>query len=178
MKLFFSILMAFSLASCIPSFADTLSGVKDAQFGLNQGSPNMLQKHQLGTKVMLEKVHVTKAIYDFAVLGGAVGTKILRGVDGQPVVLPNKAVIVNCTLQVITDGAGAGTIAIGTGQATNDLKAAANATDYDTGLMACIPVGTAATSILLTADRTMTATIATGVTQGKFAVIVQYVIGE
>jgi hypothetical protein len=43
-------------------------------------------------------------------------------------------------------------------------------------LVAGIPVGTAATSIKMTADRTLQATIATGaITAGKFNLIIEYI---
>lgn len=160
--------------------AATLSASNAAQFGLNQASPGAMAKYQLGTGVMKHSVKVLKATFDFAVLGGAVGTYTLRGEDGKPVVIPQKAIVVNCLIDVITQGATAasGTIAIGTGQAANDLKAALAAASY-TGLVACVPVGSAATSIKMTADRTMTAAIATGaITAGKFNVLVHYIISE
>lgn len=163
----------------LPVFGVTLSQTRDAQFGLNKASPGAMAKYQLGTTVVSNRIHIAKAKYDFAVQGGAIGTGNLVGEDGKSVVLPNKAVVVDCLLDVLTAGdtAAAGTIALGTGQAGNDIKAALAAASY-TGRVACVPVGTAATAIKLTADRTMTYTIATGaITAGKVWVYVYYILG-
>lgn len=173
------LLMLF-VAISVTAFAGTLVRNNQAQFDLNRASPGAMQKHSLGTIVIKDQVRVLKGTFDFAVNGGAVGVTNLRGANGQPVILPNKAIVVDCVIDVITPGttSASGTIAIGTGQAANDLKAALAAASY-TGILACIPVGTAATAIKMTADRTMTATIATGaITAGKFNVLVQYVISE
>lgn len=159
--------------------AATLSRERDAQFGLNKASPNAMQKYLLGTVVVSNRMHIAKAKYDFAVQGGAVATGNLVGENGQTVVLPNKAVVVDCLIDVLTPAttSAGGTMALGTGQAGNDLKAALAAASY-TGLLACVPVGSAATSIKLTADRTMTYTIATGaLTAGKVWVYVYYILG-
>lgn len=175
-----SVVLFTLLLFSLPGKAETFSQVKDAEFGLNQASPNMMQKYQLGTRVTQRALLVAKAKYDVAVSGGSNGTRNLLGEDGKPVVLPKGAVIVDCIIDVVTAGAtsGAATIALGTGQAGNDLKTATGAASY-TGRVACVPVGTAATAIKLTADRTMNFTIASQpVTQGKFWVIVQYVLSE
>lgn len=161
--------------------AGTLSRNNMAEFDLNRASPGAMVKHRLGSNVIKEQVRMMKGTFDFAKYGGLTGTYTLLQANGQPAVLPNKAVVVDCLLDVITAGATAasGTIAIGTGQATNDLKAALAAASYTATLIACVPVGTAATAIKMTADRTMTATIATGaITQLKVNVLVQYIISE
>lgn len=173
-------LMLLILAFCTFSFAGTLQRNNEAQFALNKTCPECMQKYQLGTIVIKDQVRILKATYDFSVLGGAVGTVNLKGPDGKNVVLPNKALVVGCFIDVLTAGttSASGTIAISTGQTAADIKAALAAASY-TGIVACIPIGTAATAIKLTADRTMTATIATGaITAGKFNVIVQYVLSE
>lgn len=169
----------FGLGASPQAQAGTLSAERGAQFGLNQASPNMMQKHQLGTKVQSQSIRIAKAKYDFAVQGGAQTTFDLVGEDGKPVVLPNKALIVDCVIDVLTTGAAGGTglLALSTGQGAGDLKAALAAASY-TGRVACIPVGSAATMIKLTADRTMTGTISTGnFTQGKLWVYVWYILG-
>lgn len=167
------------LSFCTQVFAGTLASERAAQFELNQASPGAMAKHQLGTRTQSQRVLIAKAKYDFAVQGGAIGTVNLVGEDGKAVVLPNKAVVVDCLIDVLTQGAtsASGTLALGTGQAGNDLKAATAAASY-TGRVACVPVGSAATVIKLTADRTMTATIATGaLTAGKLWVYVYYILG-
>lgn len=177
MKFLFTFI--FTVLFSLPAFGASLSRERDAQFGLNKASPGAMAKYQLGTMSISNRIHIAKAKYDFAVQGGAQTTFNLVGENGQPVVLPNKAVVVDCLIDVLTVGAagGTGTLALGTGQAGNDLKAAFAAASY-TGRVACVPVGTAATAIKLTADRTMTGTIATANwTQGKLWVYVYYILG-
>ena len=136
---------------------------------------------QLGTKLMRESLKTLVATYDFAVLGGASGSALsLRGSDGKPVKLPRNAIVRDCLIDVLTapESLGSATIALGTGQAANDLKAALAIGSY-TGRVACVPVGSAATAIKLTADRTMSATVAVApLTAGKINVIVDYLLSE
>ncbi len=178
-------LIGVLLATCLmmasmPVFADTQAQMLGAQTDLNKASPGAMQKHLLGKKLITQTVHVAKAKYDFAVQGGAVGAITLVGDDGKAVVLPSKAVVVDCIIDVITPAttSASGTLALSTGQSAADLKAALAAASY-TGRVACIPVGTAASAIKLTADRTMVGAIATGaLTAGKLYVLVQYVMSE
>lgn len=177
MKFTLSFILTFLF--CLPVFGDSLAREKDATFGLNQASPGAMAKYQLGSRVVNHAVRVAKAKYDFSVQGGAQGTGNLVGLDGKAVVLPNKALVVDCVIDVLTPAttSASGTIALGTGQTGVDLKAGLAAASY-TGRVACIPVGSAATMIKLTADRTMSYTIATGaITAGKFWVYVYYIIG-
>lgn len=173
----FLILFVLS-ALTFPAFAGTLAQERGAQFELNKASPGAMLKHQLGSRVVTNQIFIAKAKYDFAVQGGTQITGNLVGEDGKSVVLPNKAVIVDCLLDVLTDGAagGTGTMSISSNGA-GDIKGTLAAASY-TGLVACVPVGTAATAIKLTADRKLTYTIATGNwTQGKIWVYVYYILG-
>ena len=133
------------------------------------------QRVQLG-KELQQKLNVVKATYDFSVHGGAVGTINLDGVDGSDVIIPNGAIIVHGLIDIITAMTSTGdngTIALNSNSA-GDLKAAVDA-DTLSGLVATIPVGSAATSIKMTADRTLTVTIATNaILSGKFDLYVQY----
>lgn len=178
------LLLAFAFAihgvpfQCSMANAGTLSAERAAQFDLNKASPGAMAKHRLGTAHISNRIHIAKAKYDFAVQGGTQKTANLVGEDGKPVVLPNKAVIVDCLLDVLTAGAagGSGTMSISANSA-GDLKGTTAAASY-TGRVACVPVGTAATAIKLTADRTLTYTIATtNWTQGKIWVYVYYILG-
>jgi len=115
------------------------------------------------------------ATYDFASDGGAISAISLD------VIIPNNAVIWDGYIDVVTtctSGTDAATIAIHA-QTANDLVSAvaiSAATDWDAGLRATIPVGTVASGIKLTADRTITATIAVeAVTAGKFHVVLFYI---
>ena len=123
-----------------------------------------------------------RAKYDFAVLGGAVSTINLRDVNDptMTVTLPNKAIITNVIIDVITamtSTGNNGTIALGA-NTTVDLLAAVDA-DTLSAIHAGIPVGTAGTSVKLTAERALTVTIATNaLLTGKFIVHVEYMISE
>lgn len=125
---------------------------------------------------------VVKAKYDFSVVGGAVGSVNLRDLTDstKTVTLPNKAVITTAYIDILTamaSAGGTGTIAL-TAQSAGDLKAAVDA-DTLSGIVAGIPVGSAATSIKLTAERTLTATIGTeALTAGKFILFIEYFVSE
>lgn len=175
-KFIFAIFALFAVTTNAATYSRNLM----AEFDLNRASPNAMQKHRLGTSVIRDQVRMIKGVYDFSKQGGAIGTVNLLQANGQPAVLPNNAVIVDCLIDVLTAGttSASGTIALSSGQTAADLKAALAAASY-TGRVACLPVGTAATTIKATADRTMTATIATGaITGGKFNVLVQYIISD
>lgn len=183
MKIFTNLLLAFSIAgmvSCGMVYGATLANEKNKQFDLNRASPNMMQKHLLGSSIVQNRVHTVKAVYDFDVNGGAITTSTnLLGIDGKAVVIPNKAIIIGCIIDVETPAttSASGTIAI-SAQSAGDLKAALAAASW-TGLLACVPVQTAASSIKMTADRTLTYAIATGaITAGKIKIDVQYIMSE
>lgn len=161
------------------AFADTLGNVNGKQFELNHVNPGIANKDQLGKLVLKHSERVLKCTYDFSKLGGAVGTVNLQDEDGKSCIVPNKAIIEQVLIDVLTAGttSAAGTAAI-TAQSAGDLKAALAAASY-TGIVAGIPVGTAATAIKMTADRTVKQTIATGaLTAGKWNVLIRYEISE
>lgn len=128
-----------------------------------------------------KKVGVVVARYDFAKQGGAVGSITLRddlASVSSSVKLPVGAIIKQVTIDILTamtSTGGTGTIAL-TAQTSGDLLAAVDA-DTLSGRVAGIPVGTAATMIKLTAERTLLVEIATNpLLSGKFNVIVEYYI--
>lgn len=178
MRFLIAIFMIMFLAPQF-SHAETEQSVLAAQVGLNTSSPNAQQKYRLGSRVTTGLIHVLKAKYDFALQGGSTGAKVLVNDVGQPAVLPKNSIVVDCIINVVTPGttSNAGTMALSTGQGVADLKVATAAASY-TGLLACVPVGSAATSIKITADRTMTGTIANALTNGKWYVVVQYVMAQ
>lgn len=142
---------------------------------LNNGARNLV----LGN-LLSNQLNAAKGVYDFDVQGGAVSTINLDdslnefGSAGD-VVVPSGSVVWSGVIDTITQGAtsASGTFSIGL-NTTTDLKAATAAASI-TGLVALIPVGTAATAVKMTADRTLTTSIATGaVTAGKFNVYLQY----
>jgi len=120
-----------------------------------------------------------RAVYDFAVDGGAVSTI-------TPVInmkIPSKAIILGGIIDIITTltSGGSATIAVGTsaGSSTTSLKAALAVASWTAGLLAIVPVFTAATMVKLTAEGQITVTVATAaLTAGKFGVQVQYLLGE
>jgi len=130
--------------------------------------------------LLSNQLNAVKGLYDFAVQGGAVSTINLDDVNNEfgttgNVVVPNNSVVWSGVIDTITQGAtsASGTFSIGL-NTTTDLKAATAAASI-TGLVALVPVGTAATAVKMTADRTLTTSIATGaVTAGKFNVYLQF----
>jgi hypothetical protein len=144
------------------------------EWTMNHSGPKAAQV-QLGTLLTRNKVHVIRATYDFAVQGGAIGSVNLKDFDGNAAKLPLGAIIKQVLIDVVTapTSGGAATIAL-TAQSAGDLKAATAIASY-TGLVAGVPVGSAATMIKLTAERTISATIATAaLTGGKINVLIEY----
>jgi hypothetical protein len=174
-------ILAIVIALCTNSvFAATEVGRNSEEFGLNHASLDNFPKYQMGTALSKNRVSVEKCVYDFAVLGGAIGAVNLRSAQGAALCqIPKNAIITNVIIDVITAGttSASGTMALGAAS-TADLKAALAAASY-TGLVAGIPVGTAATAIKLAADATITGTIATGaLTAGKWNVDIQYIMSQ
>lgn len=171
--------LALLLALLVSTTAFATNGGLRATLLGDQFSLNQETSAPLGDRLIKETVHTLKLQYNFADQGGTIGAINLRGEDGKSARLPKGAIIRDCIIDVVTTPVGAtATIAIGTGQAANDLKAALAVASY-TGLVACVPVGTAASAIKLTADRTPTMTVATAaLTAGKFYVLVDYVLSS
>lgn len=110
--------------------------------------------------------------YDFDVQGGAVGTVNLL----PKIAVPDNAVINDGMIVVVTAIAPvvAAKHSLSLNSAADMLAAATNGLT-STGLKDVVPVGTAATSVQLTADRYLTMTIADkAVTAGKFMVQLDY----
>lgn len=136
---------------------------------------------ELGLGNQLAKVpNVVRGTYDFAVLGGATGSLNLLGPDGKKIIIPNKAIIRQVWIDIITactSTGGTGTIALNCNSA-GDLLVAVDA-DTLSGVNAGVPVGTAATMVKATAARTLVLAIATNpLLSGKFDVFVEYVQGQ
>jgi hypothetical protein len=176
MKMFMCLL---ALLALIPITSFALPRPADAEKLMNLGSvrgPGV----QLGYQVISNKVQLLKCKYDFAVNGGSSAAAIkLRAVDGSKCLLPDNAVVVNTLIDVLTapTSAGSATIAVGTGQAANDIKTATAIASF-TGIMAGIPVA-AASAVKMTADRQPTMSIAVApITKGKFNVFISYLLSE
>lgn len=171
---------------CASSALAAFPKPNDVQFMLNHSSAVQPQV-QLGTQLTYKRVQVMKAQYDFSKQGGAIGAISLRDMDNLPAVLPGRAVVVGCYIDVVTapTSAGAATLAFGTGQTAVDLLAATGKASFTAGsILACIPVGSAATAIKLTqaasgAGLTPKLTVATAaLTAGKINVLIEYLLSD
>ncbi len=124
--------------------------------------------------------NVVKAVYDFSVDGGAVGSINLKDEFGNLLVMPIGAIITNVTLDVITPctTSASGTLAIDS-QSAGDLLTATAAASV-TGKLAGTPVGTAATWVkIATSAKQLKATIATGaLTAGKAYIFIEYLLSS
>ena len=116
---------------------------------------------------------IAKFQYDYNVHGGLVSA---INITGDP--LPDGAIVYGGVLDVITALTGAGATVALSINAANDLVSAAaisGAPWSTTGLKAIVPIATAATSIKLTAERYVVATITGAVlTAGKFNLTIIY----
>lgn len=133
----------------------------------------------------LGRFQVARAVYDFAVDGGAVAAHIAKS---PMALLPLNAIVVGGFVHVITTcvtaGADAGTMAIHVNGA-NDIVTAIAVSDgtnpWDAGLHAIIPKANTpeATGIICTAARAVTFTIAVqAFTAGKIVVFLYWVDSE
>lgn len=175
-NLLISILAVLTLA--VSAQAKTLADHNREEFEMNHGKLNSVMLE--GTELEKSRIHSIKCHYDFSKQGGAIGTLNLLDDLGQKCQLPNKAIIRDVLIDAVTTATGGvgATIALSSGQGAADLKAATGFASY-TGLLAGIPVGSAATAIKLTADRNPTLAIATAaLTAGKLNVHIQYQISE
>lgn len=125
----------------------------------------------------LTAVKEVRATFDFAKLGGAIGSIAL------PVTLPEGAIVMDGMVHVLTavTSGGAATVALQL-EAAGDIVAAAAVTGAPwstTGLKDIVPAGTAATAVKTTVARKPTVVIATAaLTAGKFRVFLRYVTSE
>jgi hypothetical protein len=131
-------------------------------------------------KMVNQKRGVVKGVYDFATLGGATGTYLLKDENGDVIQLPSKAIITQAYIDIITacvSTGNNGTIAV-QANAANDLLSAVDA-DTLSGVSAGVPVGTAATMVKLTAARNISLLIGTNpLTAGKFNFFVEWVLSD
>ncbi len=142
---------------------------------LNNGARSLL----LGN-LLSNQLNAAKGLYDFSIHGGAVSTINLDDVTNEfgttsNVVIPSGSIIWSGVVDTLTQGAtsASGTFSLGLNTTTDLLGATAAASINNR--VALVPVGTAASCVKLTADRTLTTSIATGaVTAGKFNVYLQY----
>lgn len=116
--------------------------------------------------------------YDFAVDGGAIGTIVLRSVDGAGPI-PSGSVIMGGYLEIDTlFTTGTAAVAGLQVEAANDIVAStivSGAPYSTTGRKSIIPVFTGATTVKTTAERAPAMVVATGtITAGKGRLVLFY----
>ena len=145
---------------------------------LNSGARDLL----LGN-LLSNQMNTVKGLYDFSVQGGAQGTINLDdtlnefGATGD-ITIPDNSIVWSGIADVVTDptSGGSATVALGLNTTTDILGATAIASV--TGLLALVPVGTAATAVKMTAAQTLDMTIGTAdLTAGYINVYLQYWAG-
>lgn len=183
MKTISIFLFAFLGIFALPSYGATLSATNDAEFKLNQSNAGAMQSTLLGTAIQKMRMHSLKCVYDYSLRGGGPGSINLKTVTGSNCVIPNKGIIRDVLIDVVTapTSGGSTAIAVSSGQVTADLLVAASYSGF-TGLMPGVPVGTAATAIKMTADRSPVIVLGqnggVALTAGKLNVHIQYQISE
>lgn len=155
---------------------------RSRKFYLNRMN-SVASKVQLGT-LLRNRKGVLKGIYDVSADAtlGAVGAHNLLDDDGNPLVLPLGAIITQVYFHIVTaftSTGNNGTVAL-TGNSSGDLLAAV---DADTLPLSAshpgsgVPIGTAATMVILTAERTLKAEVATNaLLTGKMHVFCEFVL--
>jgi hypothetical protein len=149
----------------------------DKKYALDRMNSTAI-KQKLGTELHNCKNSV-KGIYNFAVSGGAVGDITLLDDDGLAVVLPINAIVTNVIAHVATacTSGGSATVALKANSSADLCAATAVASLTSNALIAGVPVGTAATSVRLTAERTLKVTVAVAaLTAGKINYHIEYMI--
>ena len=169
-----------ALALLLPSltFAAKPKEVRDI---LNYSGLSALQASQLGTEVVDGSVKLMRANYDFSVQGGSsAATIFLKAPDGSSAAIPNKAIITSVYIDTVTSLVDVSTgVRLAFGANTDvDLKALTASSSF-TGIIAGIPVETAASAVKMTADRSLTMKVAGGnISAGKINVFVKYMVSE
>lgn len=93
-----------------------------------------------------EHMNYKRFVYDFSVVGGVIGALAMQDDQGAPAVMPVSSLIMSVIFDWVVAGAGAtATISVGCTTASDLLSALAVASA--TGIVAGIPVMTAATSV-------------------------------
>ena len=183
MKIFTTLLLTLITAMSVsPGVLDmTQVDTEAVRVSLNHGNSSVFGRYDFGTQVTTEKKWLIRATYDFAVSGGAISTITLKGSEGSGTpTIPKGAIVTKALFDVVTapTSGGSATLAFSTGQSAADLKAATAYSSFS-GIVAGIPVETAATAIKMTADRNPTVAIATAtVTAGKIYVLIEYIMSK
>lgn len=171
------ILVALLLIAPSLTLAATPKAVRD----ILNNSGSAAFDAQLGTEVVDGAVKTMRANYNFSVQGGSsAATLFLKAPDGSSAAIPNNAIITSVfidTPTAIVDVSTGVRIAFGA-NSNADLKAATSSATF-TGIIAGIPVGTAATAVKMTADRDLTMRVYGGdISSGAINVFVNYLVSE
>lgn len=180
-----SLMLLAGLVSAISFGASAVS--TDGAYELNKRSA-VDRKHSSGTKLFDAQQFGAKAQWSFDAHGGAANSVIqMRDHEGNPVKLPNNAIIRDCLIDVVIPVAGTalgdttGRIGFSISEAY-DLKALTplHAIDYDTEKrIACIPVGTVGTMIKLESEGAISMQISSeALTAGKINIWVEYTLSD
>lgn len=150
----------------------------------NSGRQGAIQKIKLGSQLVDNKVQVLRAILDVTTIGGvASGSSVtLKDPEGGDATLPDNAIVRQVFIDTITAAAsGSGstpTVSFGTDSTPTNFKAATGFTSYS-GIVAGIPVGTAATAVKMSADSAVKAQVLAGsLSSGKIDLLIEYLISE
>lgn len=182
------------LPAAIPTAALAIdlgrSDSDNATISLNHGNFGVFGRYELGTQILTNQQRMIRCTYDFSSLGGSSAAALsLRSSTtdsfskpNTTCLLPKGAIIMEVFIDTVTSltSAGSATIALSTGQTAADILTATAYSSLTAGsITAGVPLGTAATAIKLTADRTPTATIAVApLTAGKFYVLIDYILSQ
>lgn len=122
------------------------------------GSPG--NEIQLGTE-LANKVHAIKCNWKFSRDGGAVGAIDLKDHKGDDIVLPAGFLIWDSVILVKTAVTSSGSAELAfAANSANDIKTATAVASFSANAkIAGVPVGTAASAVLCTAQRTPTLTV-------------------
>jgi hypothetical protein len=140
---------------------------------------------RLGTQVTQKKVNVLKAVYDFAILGGASGSSIiLKDSDGGQATLPKGAVVrrvLISTPTALTASQTTATLSFGLDALATNFKAATVIGTYNAGerFVDGIPQGSAATAMHVNGyNQAVGMQIGVApITAGKVVLYIEYYIG-
>lgn len=148
-------------------------------YELNRAS-SLDRKYAVGTYLGNGPFGV-KAVWDFAVSGGAANTDItLKDAEGVAVTLPTGAIIRDCLISVATQPTSSTSSAsmAFSSKAVADLKAATVVASYTTTTpIVCLPVGTVGTMIKLASEATLKVRIGSeAATAGKINLWIEYVL--
>lgn len=161
-----------------PTWAALPSAVT-TEYLLNQGAPSAARDVQLGTQLTKLKTQLAKATYDFAKLGGSSTVHLtLRGTDNKSVAIPDNAIIKQVLIDVLTQPTPASATIALTADTLGDLKGATATATY-TGLLAGVPIGSAATMFKVDGASTVSMKVGgSSLTAGKFNVFIEYYLSD